>query len=110
MFTRNFELASSASVQTWRAHVVVGDEAAANLAPRDFGKGLVSHGMIMAAGPSEALVLPTIDDSVAVTMITEVDYRTGRKHDMVALTAKAHSVGAAGILFRLAPQLRRRPQ
>lgn len=37
----------------------------ANLAPRDFGKGLVSHGMIMAAGPSEALVLPTIDDTVA---------------------------------------------
>ncbi|MFO0664403.1 MAG: methionine--tRNA ligase [Polyangiaceae bacterium] len=37
----------------------------ANLAPRDFGKGLVSHGMIMAAGPSEKLVLPTIDDSVA---------------------------------------------
>ncbi len=31
----------------------------ANLAPRDFGKGLVSHGMILAAGPSEKLVLAT---------------------------------------------------
>ena len=37
----------------------------ANLFPRHLGKVLVSHGMIMAAGPSEALVLPTIDDSVA---------------------------------------------
>jgi methionyl-tRNA synthetase len=36
-----------------------------NLAPRDFGKGLISHGMILASGPSEALVLPTIDASVA---------------------------------------------
>jgi kynureninase len=35
-----------------------------------------------------------IDDSVAVTLITEVDYRTGRRHDMKALTAKAHAVGA----------------
>lgn len=36
-----------------------------NLAPRDFGKGLVSHGMILAAGASEALSLPTIDERVA---------------------------------------------
>ena len=35
-----------------------------------------------------------IDDTVAVTLITEVDYRTGAKHDMVALTAKAHAKGA----------------
>ncbi|MGY4306470.1 kynureninase [Bradyrhizobium sp. USDA 4369] len=35
-----------------------------------------------------------IDDSVAVLMLTEVDYRTGRMHDMVALTQKAHAVGA----------------
>jgi methionyl-tRNA synthetase len=33
----------------------------ANLAPRDFGKGLVSHGMILAAGPSEKLLLATVD-------------------------------------------------
>ena len=35
-----------------------------------------------------------IDDTIAVTLITEVDYRTGRKHDMAALTARAHANGA----------------
>ena len=34
-----------------------------------------------------------ITDEIAVTMITEVDYRTGRLHDMKALTAKAHAHG-----------------
>ena len=42
-------------------------------------------------------VLDTIDDTVAVTMLTEVDYRTGRKHDMAALTARAHKHGALTI-------------
>jgi methionyl-tRNA synthetase len=37
----------------------------ANLAPRDFGKGLVSHGMLLASGPSEALHLASIDETVA---------------------------------------------
>ncbi len=34
-----------------------------------------------------------ITDEVAVLMITEVDYRTGRLHDMKALTDKAHAHG-----------------
>jgi len=37
----------------------------ANLAPRDFGKGLVSHGMLLATGPSEALTLATVEGEVA---------------------------------------------
>ena len=42
-------------------------------------------------------VMDAIDDTVAVTMITEVDYRTGRRHDMAAITAKAHAMGALTI-------------
>lgn len=42
-------------------------------------------------------VLDAIDDTVAVTMITEVDYRTGRRHDMAAITARAHAMGALTI-------------
>ena len=37
------------------------------------------------------------DDSVAVVMLTEVDYRTGRMHDMAAITRKAHDAGAVMI-------------
>jgi methionyl-tRNA synthetase len=37
----------------------------ANLAPREFGKGLVSEGMILAMGPSEALELATVPPGVA---------------------------------------------
>jgi len=37
----------------------------ANLAPREFGKGLVSHGMLLAAGPSEKLILATVDGDAA---------------------------------------------
>jgi len=39
-------------------------------------------------------VMDAIDDTVAVTLITEVDYRTGRRHDMKAITARAHAMGA----------------
>jgi kynureninase len=38
-----------------------------------------------------------IDSSVAILMLTEVDYRTGRRHDMARLTAKAHAVGAVTV-------------
>lgn len=39
-------------------------------------------------------VLDAITDEVAVVMITEVDYRTARRHDMKAVIAKAHAKGA----------------
>ena len=42
-------------------------------------------------------VADAITDDIAVTLLTEVDYRTGRKHDMAALTARAHAVGALAI-------------
>ncbi len=42
-------------------------------------------------------VAGAIDASVAVLMLTEVDYRTGRKHDMAALTAAAHQAGAIAV-------------
>ncbi|NNE82021.1 MAG: kynureninase [Silicimonas sp.] len=38
-----------------------------------------------------------LDDSIAVMMLTEVDYRTGRKHDMAALTRLAHENGAVAM-------------
>jgi kynureninase len=38
-----------------------------------------------------------IDETIAVVMLTEVDYRSGRLHDMSALTHKAHAAGALTI-------------
>jgi kynureninase len=39
-------------------------------------------------------VAAAIDRDVAVVMLTEVDYRSGRRHDMRDLTARAHAAGA----------------
>ena len=54
---------------------------------------------ILGRGHELRLVAPeevdeALDESVAVLMLTEVDYRTGRLHDMAALTRAAHAVGA----------------
>jgi kynureninase len=42
-------------------------------------------------------VADAITEEVAVVMLTQVDYRTGRMHDMEAITARAHAVGAVVI-------------
>lgn len=40
------------------------------------------------------LVADAIDESIAVVMLTEVDYRTARLHDMADITRRAHEAGA----------------
>ncbi|WP_299750478.1 kynureninase [uncultured Tateyamaria sp.] len=42
-------------------------------------------------------VADAMDDSVAAAMLTQVDYRAGRVHDMGAITELAHSSGAVMI-------------
>lgn len=42
-------------------------------------------------------VADAISDEVAVLMLTEVDYGTGRRHDMAALTARAHAAGVVTV-------------
>ncbi|MGY6410669.1 MAG: kynureninase [Alkalilacustris sp.] len=54
---------------------------------------LLGDGHALRTVPPEAIE-DALDDQVAVLMLTEVDYRTGRLHDMARLTAKAHAVGA----------------
>ena len=42
-------------------------------------------------------VADALDENVAALMLTEVDYRTGRLHDMARVTRAAHEVGALTI-------------
>lgn len=64
----------------------------------------MAEGLIASLGRGHELrvvapedVAANITEDVAVTLITEVDYRTGRKHDMADLTARAHAAGALTI-------------
>jgi kynureninase len=60
----------------------------------------MAEGLIATLGRGHQLRLvapeevePSLSDEVAVLYLTEVDYRTGRRHDMRTLTAKAHALG-----------------
>ncbi len=64
----------------------------------------MAQGLCRTLGPDYSLrtvapedVMAALDETVAVMMITEVDYRTGRRHDMAALTKRAHEVGVLAI-------------
>jgi kynureninase len=60
----------------------------------------MAQGLIATLGRGHQLRLVAPEDvdavlseEIAVLYLTEVDYRTGRRHDMAKLTAKAHALG-----------------
>ena len=52
---------------------------------------LSKHELKLAPGEK---IVDAIDESVAVVSLTHVNYKSGRIHDMAAVTAKAHAAGA----------------
>jgi kynureninase len=61
---------------------------------------LMDKGVRVKVVPPED-VEAAIDADTALVMLTHVDYRTGRLHDMAAITARAHAAGAL-VLWDLA--------
>ena len=56
----------------------------------------IGKGHSLKTPPPEA-VADQIDETVAAVMLTHVDYRSGRLHDMAEITARAHAAGAVMI-------------
>ena len=61
----------------------------------------IADGLVRTLGEGYALrtvapedVESAIGSDIAVVMVTEVDYRTGRKHDMARIIKRAHEAGA----------------
>ena len=50
-------------------------------------------GVSLKTVPADAIE-DTLDETVALLMLTQVDYRSGRRHDMKALNSAAHRMGA----------------
>ena len=57
-------------------------------------QGLAAHMRLGHEVRQATDVLAELDDSVAVLMLTHVNYRSGAMHDMAALTGAAHAAGA----------------
>ena len=90
--------ALAAALQTTDRRVILSDHG--NF-PTDLymAEGLIET---LGRGHELRLVAPeavedALTDEVGVLMLTHVDYRTGRMHDMARLTAKARAAGAATI-------------
>lgn len=58
--------------------------------------GMLGRGHDLRLVEPEA-VEEAITEEVAVLLLTEVDYRTGRRHDMARLTRRAHEAGALAV-------------
>lgn len=57
------------------------------------GVSALAEGVSLRLRPADQL-LDAIDEDVALVMLTHVHYKTGAKHDMAAITARAHQAGA----------------
>lgn len=58
------------------------------------GLGELLEGTTRLRVVEEETLLDSIDENTAVVMATHVNYRTGRRHDMQAVTRRAHERGA----------------
>jgi kynureninase len=60
------------------------------------GAAALLDGASLRLRPAEQ-ILDAIDEDVGLVMLTHVHYKTGAKHDMAAITGRAHEVGALSL-------------